>query len=852
MEFGKICRNIVVLVCTWVLSVEISAAQLPVCGPGATRYVYTDSAGDNNTIYNWNPFLPLSATNPSPNTISLPTGSMGLAIGANINDPLAPSPTFYTSVGGTYYYYDGVSWINTGHGIGAPVSPNFGAGGGYIYNLDANTGAVYRYDGTGNSVLVATVTDFPILGLGGGPYDVVVDCAGNFYLMRCYTPAWLRKYSPSGILLEQWELRGAPVITSGAGFAITDNLLTFQNLRGLFQGTIHAGSAYIDVTVVPNASFFPQMPGDFANCAISDMRISVVDTLYACDTGGVSYMMSGTAPFAYQVLRGAATVTHNGADFQIRPTTAAQLVITARSASGCPDDITLRDTLWVIPPPQIDAGTDRTIHGCGGAYEDTLRGVISGGQPWIDYAIAWQSPATIVHGNNTLSPVIRPVADTRYVLTVTTAAERGGCSFSDTIFVTVQDETVTAGFDATISMGCAGDTVRVTNLSAGAVSYAWDFGDHSPVSDESSPVHVYQTQGVYTVRLIAANSYCSDTVMQTVSTMHTLRASFTPDDDTVCMHETVAFTNTTESMLPLREIAWSVQGTPFPGLTPEYTFHDPGLYEVQLVAIDSLGCRDTARHLIQVDSLPELQILIDDTAVCAGVPLQFSAVYTLQGFQELSWDPGDGTTGYNAPTFEHAYTDSGTYPVVLTALYRACGAVSVADTVTVFPVPSVDLGPDTTVCAAERPLILSNRQAAHAGDQYFWNTGDRTRQLTVREAGEYSLQVVSARGCTASGKVRVDKACELDIPNAFTPDGDGINDYFLPKPFLPQTVNRMHVQVFNRWGQLVYEAKQPQSTGWDGTLNGVAQPSGVYVYRIEVSFLNSVVKRYEGNVTLLR
>src|SRR5690606_24262700 len=90
----------------------------------------------------------------------------------------------------------------------------------------------------------------------------------------------------------------------------------------------------------------------------------------------------------------------------------------------------------------------------------------------------------------------------------------------------------------------------------------------------------------------------------------------------------------------------------------------------------------------------------------------------------------------------------------------------------------------------------------------------------------------------------------VDIPNAFTPDGDGHNDYFFPRALLSENLSRFKMQVFNRWGQVVFETNRPNGRGWDGRLNGEVQPMGVYLYRIEADFSNGRQEQYSGNVTL--
>src|SRR5690606_24672397 len=99
--------------------------------------------------------------------------------------------------------------------------------------------------------------------------------------------------------------------------------------------------------------------------------------------------------------------------------------------------------------------------------------------------------------------------------------------------------------------------------------------------------------------------------------------------------------------------------------------------------------------------------------------------------------------------------------------------------------------------------------------------------------------------------IEISKDCYIDIPNAFTPDGDGHNDYFFPRQLLTEGVSRFKMQIFNRWGQLLFETSRLDGRGWDGNFNGKAQPTGAYLYRIEADFSNGQWEKYEGNITLL-
>jgi gliding motility-associated-like protein len=121
----------------------------------------------------------------------------------------------------------------------------------------------------------------------------------------------------------------------------------------------------------------------------------------------------------------------------------------------------------------------------------------------------------------------------------------------------------------------------------------------------------------------------------------------------------------------------------------------------------------------------------------------------------------------------------------------------------------------------------------------------------AKHHGDFSL-TVNTPYCSNTDMVHIDKDCYIDIPNAFTPNGNGGNDYFFPRQLMSSSVSSFQMQILNRWGQQIFETRQKDGRGWDGRFNGSEQPAGVYIYLIKVSFANGVSESYQGNVTLLR
>ncbi len=191
---------------------------------------------------------------------------------------------------------------------------------------------------------------------------------------------------------------------------------------------------------------------------------------------------------------------------------------------------------------------------------------------------------------------------------------------------------------------------------------------------------------------------------------------------------------------------------------------------------------------------------------------------------------------------------------MLSSHFRACPDTSFSDTVYVYAPPKVYLGPDSVLCLHGNALRLQNLlERPAAAYQQLWSTGDTTESIRVLHPGVYRLTVqTEPLGCSTTEAITVRKDCYIDIPNAFTPNGDGINDYFFPRQLLSKSVTAFRMQVFNRWGQVIFETDRVDGRGWDGKFNDKDQPVGVYVYRIDVEIAGINQEHYDGNVTLLR
>lgn len=415
---------------------------------------------------------------------------------------------------------------------------------------------------------------------------------------------------------------------------------------------------------------------------------------------------------------------------------------------------------------------------------------------------------------------------------------------------------VVANFSFDLMLGCKEDSVQFHDLSLGNTQWHWDFGD-SKTDTVANPLHIYDNQGSYRVRLIVNNARCVDSITKPFSINHPLEAKFAISDDSICQGETIDFTNqSTVTPGPITPFDWDFKdGSTSSLFEPKHQYDYFGSYNVRLIVTDYLGCHDTAYKTIAVDSLGSASFF-SDTVICAGETIKFAGDYSTIGGTYALWDFGDGHTIQDEFSIQHAFDKPGIYDVQLNAHYRVCKDTTYHQNIYVNAYPNVDLGPDTAICPGGQPISIGdliNSPVSNPNYHWRWNTEtkDTTANIMVHHPGTYSV-TVDNNGCTAADSIVVKKNCYIDIPNVFTPNNDGYNDYFLPRQFLSRNVSKFDMTIYNRWGQKVFETNTLEGRGWDGKFNGTDQPEGVYIYVIKVSFGNDTNESYDGNITLLR
>lgn len=268
--------------------------------------------------------------------------------------------------------------------------------------------------------------------------------------------------------------------------------------------------------------------------------------------------------------------------------------------------------------------------------------------------------------------------------------------------------------------------------------------------------------------------------------------------------------------------------------TSAITIHQPGLYSVTLS--DNDGCVKTDSAFVEQYLSPNIE-LGNDVSGCEGATTIISAP---NGFATYHWNTGENSSQINVSA-------SGVYSVAITDDNGCSAYDSVTYTTTQI---SMDTIADQTICWPDPTTVVAPPGFA----QYVWSNGLVGSNVAFSEIGNYSVTVTDENGCTASDAFDIEFDCPpwADFANAFTPNGDGLNDEFNIRG---DHISNYELKIFDRWGYLVFSSESPND-GWSGYgRNGKQCEIGVYAY---IAFYtlgdgaNQTRHQRAGNVTLVR
>ncbi len=414
-----------------------------------------------------------------------------------------------------------------------------------------------------------------------------------------------------------------------------------------------------------------------------------------------------------------------------------------------------------------------------------------------------------------------------------------------------------ADFTLSKSLICVGDDVTLTMTGQVDVdSWEWDFGGvvEQGGNPKTHKFDFYPPGGVNNVTLVvySLGKACFYPIIKPLN-FHATHANFGLSDTTLCVGQTLTVTDSSAG-------ADTYQWVVTPGSTyssqnfPAQSFATAGNYTISSRVSDvPFGCKDTMTKSFVVNPLPSFTV--NNATICQGASATLTATNNVA--YTYSWTP---TTNLSAPTSSTTLASppsTQVYTATVTVAATGC-TDSKNSTVTVYG-PITNFPFDTACIAGGQTITLG--QDLGPNYVYSWTTGT-TKGLSctdcpitkakITEDATFKFVVTDVNSCYSSTSTYV--ICilpdhTLDVPSAFTPNDDGVNDVVYADGWGVEKL--LHFRIFNRWGELIFETDDIK-VGWNGNYKGSPQPNDSYVYQVDAVFYGGETKTKTGSITLIR
>lgn len=470
---------------------------------------------------------------------------------------------------------------------------------------------------------------------------------------------------------------------------------------------------------------------------------------------------------------------------------------------GCKDNWTNPKSFFIVPRPKSQANVNDSVQ-CFQGHEFQFSDLTTMDPvPKCSYGRTWWL------GDNTINTMpsfkktyakpktfkIHYVSETYYNNVPT------GCQDSSNFTVRLIDNP-SVGVSVDDSLQCfAGNNFTFDNVSPNLIKYSWNFGDGNN-DNTKSPSHSYSSTGTFRV-IHSAESVegCSsiDTIFVWVKPEKD--GSWKISKDSICY-----------KAAPIKLIPNVTGGKFFGTNVSNDTFKPltPGIHTLKYVVSDTF-CPDSSTQDIKVIALPYFT-LGPDLTICDGNP----ATVSIGAGKNFLWNDGSVLQSrqlINPGNYWAQAEESSCF-------WR--------DSLSIFSgaPPAAALGPDTLLCKGSILRLV----AKWPNSKVQWNNGSTDSVIYVTKSGTYSVTISNPCG-TFTDQVVInyqDKDCDIIIPNAFSPDGNGVNDVF--KIIGRNNVVPKRLMILNRWGEMLYDSQTSGKIEWDGIYGGQVCQSGMYTF----------------------
>ncbi|MEO5642075.1 MAG: PKD domain-containing protein [Bacteroidia bacterium] len=460
----------------------------------------------------------------------------------------------------------------------------------------------------------------------------------------------------------------------------------------------------------------------------------------------------------------------------------------------------------------------------------------------------WYNPATP-------GPAINAVPAGNYFIVVTDA---NGCD--DTANVVISNSPGVVAVAGTITPvscfgGNNGSAVVNANGGTGIYTYVWSC---SPSTTNTASNLVAGPCSV----VVTDSAGCTSTVNYTISEPAQLDVTATAVPSVVCFGQPMVLTATGSGGTTAYNYYW----TPLNLIGGTQNFIPVTSGPATVIITDANNCIDSTVVNYTVNPNPVATLSGDSLGGCIPLCVNFSDLSAVSSgtITQWFWDFGDGNTSTQQNP-QHCYYVSGQYTVVLTVTTAAgcSNTITMTNYIDVYPTPVASFIANPQPTTELNPTIYFTNTST-GSTSWNWDFADSTGASSTLQNPVFTygmpgcfdvvLTATSSNGCqnTTIQPVCIEPDVSIYMPNAFTPDGDGVNDLFIPQG-LGLDPAQFEMWIFDRWGNLVFHGTDLYQ-GWDGTVQGhpTLSQQDVFVWKIRVGDLKGGRHTYIGSVTLIR
>ena len=623
--------------------------------------------------------------------------------------------------------------------------------------------------------------------------------------------------APSGTITIQPVHGTAPYYYSITG-------TSFQSLN-TFTG-LAAGSYTIEVRDVTGCSF---KTAAVITTTGPSFTANVVNPLCGSTAGSINVnVTSGTAPYMYSISGGAFQASN-----MFNNLAAGTYNIIVKDATGC------ETALSVLVNTEVTFTTDLIIKlpTCYGGNDGEMTANVSSGNSLYQYALNTGSYQT--------SNQFKNLSSGDYILHI---KDSTGC-IKDTAFTLLQPNVFIISTVTTSATSCASIDGQVT-IKANGGNTPYQYSIDNGITFSMNNIFTVKS-GTYAL-VVRDNKGCLARGSATIPAVNNTMSLELGPDKNLCYGDSLTIVPVLNA--PADSFSWR----PATGIN-DTTSRSPTVSPsdtIKYYLTAKMGyCERTDSIQINVLKKPVANAG-PDTTICFNTSATLHGSATnLSGGVKYLWTPSyDVADPYSATTTVMPKAGrANAYLLQVSDTYGCNFRVYDQVVVTMNPPVPAFAGNDTIAS-----MGIPHQLYGSGGSKYLWSPANvldnpllQNPTAMLQNDTEFNLLVRDTLGCvgTSSVSIKVYKGTKYYVPNAFTPNGDGLNDVFTAiAPGIQQTD---YFRIFNRWGKIMYETKNTRK-GWNGNYSGIAQPPGVYVWIIKGLDINGKVIELKGTVTLIR